>query len=579
MRVILAALVACAALIVGAAPASAAPPAAPHTPPAVPAWRAASRVAVITQHGAIDDISRSSILRRISRAEAEGAKAIVLELDTPGGELGPTLQLCLAIKDDIRTPVYAWVRPRAYSAGTILALACRGILVSPGSSFGDAAPIQAVPGMGLIPLPGTERAKIEAPVLAEVVDSARRNHYDEALVRTFVTAPDEVWLLEDTRTGKRVFVGRREYRDIFGAEPPEQRGPGSRDTVGSNFEIEPRFDDRFRQPAGAPAGTPTGTPTDTPSAADIAEREKHVEFLQVRRPTRAPLTAADADHLKLVAQVDGPDELLVVYAPEARAYGLADAEIADDRQLADYFGATQLVRLDEHAGDAIVRFLTSWPVRALLIIVLLVGFFVEVAAPGVGWFGAAAVCALALLLGAPILGGLQSWWPVVLVAIGIVLLLLEIFVIPGFGVTGILGAGCVIVGLLATFVDQPLSSAEGQVQLANALALMVGAGILSTFLTWWALRLLPQTAVGRAVILHATTDDAAPGDRALRQPHLQIRLGQVGVTITPLRPVGKVDFDGTLVEVQSPAGYVDEGRRVVVTSATAYAVEVEELPA
>jgi hypothetical protein len=57
-----------------------------------------------------------------------------------------------------------------------------------------------------------------------VVDSARRNGYDETVVRAFVSAPDEVWMLERAGGGERIFVGRPEYREAFGADPPVTRG-------------------------------------------------------------------------------------------------------------------------------------------------------------------------------------------------------------------------------------------------------------------------------------------------------------------------------------------------------------------
>ena len=65
-----------------------------------------------------------------------------------------------------------------------------------------------------------ERAKIEAPLLADVVDSARRNHYDEALVQAFVSVGLELWLLEHVDDGQKICVGRLEYELLYGEEPP-----------------------------------------------------------------------------------------------------------------------------------------------------------------------------------------------------------------------------------------------------------------------------------------------------------------------------------------------------------------------
>ncbi|MFO0961910.1 MAG: hypothetical protein U0625_03280 [Phycisphaerales bacterium] len=546
------------ALLLAAATTVAAPPSEP-----VPAWRKAKQVAVIPLRGPIDEVSRASLERRLARAQRDGADAVVLELDTPGGDAGATLEMCMALKERAPRLTWAWVHPSAYSAGTILALACRGIVVSPNAAFGDAAPIAAIPGLGLQPLPPAERAKLEAPILAEVVDSARRNHYDETLVRAFISAPDEVWLLERAETGERICVGRQEYRDAFGTDPPTMRSaPGAaREADAWQGTVLPRVDLTFRRGGS--------------QATNEQERDKEVEFLQVRPPVRAPLTSADAPHWRVVSQIDGADELLVVYAPEARALGLADAVIADDKELGAYFGGVPVIRYEEHAGDGIVRFLTSWPVRLFLVVVLLVGFFVEIAAPGIGWFGGAAAVALALLLGAPLMAGLSSWWPLLLVLLGAALVVVEVTLIPGIGIVGFLGAACIVIGLVAGFVTAPISSAEGQSDLARAVLVVVVGGIISALAAWGILRALPRTRLGGAAVLHATVGEGgAAAERAALRALPAV--GSIGAAITPLRPVGKASFDGRIVEVQAIGPFIDADRRVVVRRSSTYAVEVEE---
>ena len=114
------------------------------------------------------------------------------------------------LKDPTRTPpdLMAWIDDEAWSAGTILAVACPSIACAPRASFGDAAPIQAIPLAGLLEMAPAERAKIEAPLLADVVDSARRNHYDESLVQAIVSVGLELWLLEPVVEGLKNCVGR-----------------------------------------------------------------------------------------------------------------------------------------------------------------------------------------------------------------------------------------------------------------------------------------------------------------------------------------------------------------------------------
>ena len=132
---------------------------------AVPAGRKADKVAIIPVHGPIDGVTLVSLERRLAEASEQGADAVVLELDTPGGSLDATFQILELIRTEAPPNTIAWIRPKAFSAGTIIALATREIVTTPTGVFGDAAPIQALPMVGLQELPAAERAKIEAPLL------------------------------------------------------------------------------------------------------------------------------------------------------------------------------------------------------------------------------------------------------------------------------------------------------------------------------------------------------------------------------------------------------------------------------
>ena len=146
--------------------------------PTVPAHRQATLAWIIPIHGPIDSVSHVSLERRLLAAKSAGADAVVLELDTPGGDLEATLRMLHALRDHGPPVTVAWIRPFAFSAGVILALDTDAIVTTSDARLGDAAPITP-----LGPLPAAERAKIESPLLAEVVDAARRHGHDERLVR------------------------------------------------------------------------------------------------------------------------------------------------------------------------------------------------------------------------------------------------------------------------------------------------------------------------------------------------------------------------------------------------------------
>jgi membrane-bound serine protease (ClpP class) len=528
-----------------------------QTAPAVPASRQASRVAVIPLRGAIDDVTAESVDRRVQLALDEGAQAIVLELDTPGGDLMSTLRICDAVKSRLPANTVAWVHPHAYSAGAIIALSAREIVMSPSAAMGDAAPVQAVPGLGMLPLPAAERAKVESPVVAEVVDSARRRGYDERLVASFVRLGQPLWLAERTDGSARAIIDAPEHSALFGSSAAEDAAP---------------------LPAPADADPPLlpfiQRLTQTPQAASAAPAMLDRPDLEPQRGREA-LGAGDRGQWRLVGQIVGPDQLLVVYPDEARALKLASGVVANDRDLASWFGATTLTRYEESWSEALVRFLTSWPVRIALIAVLLISFFIEASSPGLGIFGAISLVALLLLTGAPALLGLAQWWPALAVACGLLLILAEVLLFPGTAVPAIAGGILVLVGLLASFVTRDLSTPAGQSQLASAVATVLGGCFAAGVGIWIAGRILPRTRGATRLVLAAEAGVASgPPDREAPARDA-LRVGDVGRAVTDLRPAGRADFGRGPVDAQSVGEWLQAGTRVRVVSLRPGSCEVD----
>jgi membrane-bound ClpP family serine protease len=530
---------------------------------AVPASRQASRVAVIPLRGAIDDVTAESVDRRVQLALDGGAQAIVLELDTPGGDLMSTLRICDAVKSRLPPNTVAWVHPHAYSAGAIIALSAREIVMSPSAAMGDAAPVQAVPGLGMLPLPAAERAKVESPVVAEVVDSARRRGYDERLVASFVRLGQPLWLAERIDGSARAIIDAQEHSALFGSGAPTGTAP-----VGAD-----------------PAKIPAPAAADPPLVPFI---QRLSESTQPTTPTldrpdlepqrgREALGAGDRGQWRLVGQIVGPEQLLVVYPDEARALRLASAVIANDGDLATWFGATSITRYEESWSEALVRFLTSWPVRIALIAVLLVSFFIEASSPGLGIFGAISLVALLLLTGAPALLGLAQWWPALAVACGLLLILAEVVLFPGMMVPAIAGGILVLVGLLASFVTRDLSTPAGQSQLASAVATLLGGCFAAGVGIWIAGRILPRTRGATRLVLAAEAGVASgPPDRASLARDA-LRVGDAGKAITPLRPSGRADFGAGPVDAQAIGEWLDAGTRVRVVSLRPGSCDVERI--
>lgn len=543
---------------------------APPSPAAgVPASRQASNVVIITIHGPIDDVTTRSIRRRIAIAEQMGADAIVFDIDTWGGLATAAKDISYEIKQCPITNTIAWVHPKAISAGAFIALSCKEIVITPGGEMGDCAPILP----GLIPMPAAERAKAESPLLINVVDSARRRGYDERLLMSFVAVDIELWLVEDKDSGERLFVDRQEYELLFGEAPPDtprQRASGGLPSPSSEYVKSPvPFIDEIYQAVGERGGLPPD------------QIEKNQEFVS-QRPV---LSAQDRGKYVLIEPVVDRKTLLDVTAEQARRWGLSQATIASEAELKAFVGATTITQLDQTWSENLVQFLTSMPVRALLLVVFLIGLVWEMATPGVGVPITIALAAAVLLFGAPALTGLAQWWDILLVLVGFALLAAELFVIPGFGIAGIAGIVCIALGFVGTFIAPdpsgsifPSSELARQAMVRGVSTLLLGffAGGVAM---WLGVKNFARVPGLNRLVLSAhlpRTDDVDSLLGAMSPPQTGPAKGSRGVVVSTLRPVGRARFGTTIYDVVSERGIIEEGRPVRVISTSAFKTVVED---
>ncbi len=564
---------------------------------AVPAARLAKNVAIITIKGEITDTTAQSVRRRLTLAERSGADAVVIELDTPGGEVWAVLGICSAIKASAIKNTVAWINPSAYSGGAIIALACREIVTNNPGTLGDALPIS--PGGLFSQLPEHEKQKVLSPLMAELVESARMYGRDELLVQGLVSRGVELWLIENAETGERMTINAGEYEAIFG-EAPVRGVPAlvSANTGGGETSAGPSSPSptsgkarRSRRGGSTSGPLPTGAIDDPhpyiPATPELAKLQNEMKQRPVQAAsTRPVLTSADRGKWKLVEYISSGDGPFVFKADQLLRYDFANETVRNDAELSAYFGAKHLLRMNQSWSEGLVAFLTLLPVRGVLLVVFLLGLFIEMTHPGVVLPGAIALLALVGLLAPPLLIDLANWWEVAAILGGIVLILLEIFVIPGFGVVGVAGVLLLLGGLIGTFVPEGSMFPDTP---ARERGLVYGAvTMLLSFVTAGALMYVVARNFGsipllnRLVLADPTPPDEQPGDellRAMSEVQGPVRVGMRGVAVTPLRPAGRVQLSGEgeerIVDVISEFGFLDAGERVRVVSVSEFRIGVE----
>jgi len=551
---------------------------------AVPAARQASRVAVITIEGAIDRWTSHSVSRRMKMAEEQGADAIVFELDTPGGEVGAVLEICQEIKNSPIPNTVAWVRPEAYSGGAIIALACREIVVTEFATMGDALPINPLlmaTGQGL---PEAERQKVLAPLLTEVVDSARRRGYSEKLVQGFVTLGVELWLVENTETGERLFVDEAEYRTLFGSDPPRTtpRVVSGAPSGGGSGASAAEAPGEGEPDPGQIAGVEDGS-TDFEPASEVIDPQTTKDVTgAMSLPSRRPqLTRGDRGQWRFIEYVTDGKAPLTLTTEDLKRYGFAVRIVRNEEQLKAFFGASDLAQLDRSWSESLARFLSSLPVKGVLIVLFLLGMFIEMASPGLGVPGLVAAAALVGLVAPQMIVGAAAWWGLVAIAGGVLLVVIEIFVIPGFGIFGIAGVVTLFAGLVGVVAGPGAIFGDGA-RGGNDLLWSVATVLLALLTAFVGMYFIGKhygsiPLFNRLILTDRADEDEGAGMLAAMAPEeaLPVSVGDVGVVTSTLRPAGSASFGDELLDVVSESGMVERGLKVRVVSVTRYRVSVE----
>ncbi len=240
-------------------------------------------------------------------------------------------------------------------------------------------------------------------------------------------------------------------------------------------------------------------------------------------------------------------EPLTLSAAKAVELGVADFEAGTLSEALKKAGfSPETVRIEPGARVRAARFLTSSTVAAVLLAVGVLGLVIEALTPGFGLPGTIGLVALSLYFLGGYLAGMSGVLEVLLFLGGVLLLLAEIFVIPGFGVAGIGGIAAILASIYFTFGDQTL-------YVASLAVLIVAAGLLL------AVRLLPRTRTGRALVLESAIAGEAPPEAKLRPLE-----GAIGKALTPLRPAGVAQFGERKVDVVAEGEFIEKGSTVRV---------------
>ncbi len=279
------------------------------------------------------------------------------------------------------------------------------------------------------------------------------------------------------------------------------------------------------------------------------------------------IAEAMVDPRVAVEGIDDSTKVLTFTAEEAMSNGFCEGmaatipEVLRKAGISDY----ELVTYRPSGVDKIIGFLLSTVVQGILIMMMIGGIYYELQSPGIGFPLIIALTA-ALLYFAPLyLEGLAENWELLIFIAGVALVILEIFVFPGFGVAGISGIVLIVTGLTLSLVDNVAFRFEGSEamgQLAKALFTVVVSVFLSFVLAIVGTKRFASSKAMAGLSL-STVQDHNEGYISIDARQKEM-IGKTGTAHTILRPSGMIEIDGEFFDAKAEISYIEKGEKILV---------------
>ena len=293
-----------------------------------------------------------------------------------------------------------------------------------------------------------------------------------------------------------------------------------------------------------------------------------------RNGRRTDIAEGMVDERIVIEGLVDSTQLVTLTSEEAYKYGIADTLLSNLDEVLSAFKlkGTAIETLDQNWAEGVVRFLNNSIISSILIMIGFFGLLAEIKSPGWGLPGTAGLIALALFFGSSYILQLASIIEILMFVIGVGLILLEIFVVPGFGITGISGIVLVLVSLFLSLVgSHPFVDFEMVSKAIIQLALSLFTAFVLVFIL---AKFLPKTSTFQRFVL----SESEKNDKGFSS-HSNVKelIGSEGVALTTLRPSGTAEINGNRIDVVTESSYVEKGKRIKVIAAEGMRIVVKEI--
>jgi membrane-bound serine protease (ClpP class) len=302
--------------------------------------------------------------------------------------------------------------------------------------------------------------------------------------------------------------------------------------------------------------------------------DKYQSYMRAMMRSTAEATGRDPNIAQAMVdpriEIEGvidSGSVLTFTASEAMKHGYCEGVAENTEDVLKLAGISDYDIFEQELKpmDKVIGFLINPIVSGILIMVIVGGIYFELQTPGIGFPSIAAILA-ALMYFAPLyLEGLANHWEILIFVVGIILIVVEIFAIPGFGVAGISGIVLVITGLTLSLIGN-IGFDFAPVNF-NKLISSFFLVIISIFLSILSSYFLTKSLFSKNKLFGSlaleTVESAAEGYTTSDSRYREM-LGKRGIAHSILRPAGKVMIDGEMFDATALTGYIDKGEEIEV---------------
>ncbi len=282
------------------------------------------------------------------------------------------------------------------------------------------------------------------------------------------------------------------------------------------------------------------------------------------------IAQAMVDPRIIVEGVIDSGQVLTLTVQEAINFGFCEGECeslteAIERSVGKEYTISRFIPT---GMERMIQFLVNPVVSGLLIMLIIGGIYFELQTPGIGFPLAAAVLGAVLYFAPSYLDNLTINWQVIVFMVGLILIAVEIFAIPGFGITGILGIISIITALTFGMVDKIVfnfgPTEDGVREVLVSFAIVLFSMILAFVLSIWGSKKLfsPNRLFGSLAL--EKVQDNSEGYVSFDVTTQKSLVGKSGEAHTVLRPSGKVKINNKVYDARAEEGFIDRGSVIIV---------------